>query len=96
MQYRAGKIGNIDFRYPKDFKHPKGIFTPEVGNRGGTFNFKNDDYEYKITDQLIGASYISVNKNGRSIAQIQCSYAEPSILDNSSINLFESIGLKNK
>ena len=96
MQYRAGKIGNIDFRYPKDFKHPKGIFTSEVGNRFGRFNFKNDDYEYEITDQLIGESYIRVNKNERFIAEINCSYAEPSIIDNSSMDLFESLGLRNK
>jgi hypothetical protein len=96
MQYRAGKIGNIDFNFPKDLRHPKGVFAAEAGNRGGGFHFANANYAYEISDQLIGESYIDVKKNGRSIAQIICSHAEPSIIDNSSMNLFDSIGLLNK
>ena len=96
MQYRAGTIGNIDFRFPKDSRHPKGIFAADVGNRGGSFHFTNANYEYEITDQLIGESYIDVKKNERSLAQIRCSVAEPSIIDTSSMNLFDSLGLLNK
>ncbi len=95
MQYRAGKIGNIDFRYPKDVKHPNGIFASAVGNRYGTFKFKNGDVGYEITDQLIGPSYIRVSRNGRFITEIDCSHAEPSIIDNSSMDLFQSLGLQN-
>ena len=95
MQYRAGQQGKISFRYPEKLQHPRGIFTPDYSARDGRFSFTNGSYEYEITDLLIGSTTIYINsKQDRKAAQIDCSRADPSILDNPSIDVFKSAGLK--
>ena len=95
MQYRAGHKGKISFRFPEKLQHPRGIFTPDYLVRDGRFSFTNGADEYEITDLLIGPTIIYINsKQDRKVAQIDCSRADPSILDNPSIDAFRLAGLK--
>jgi hypothetical protein len=93
MQYRAGHRGRIGFRYPAALRHPRDVFKLEYLARDGRFRFVNKGYEYEITDLLIGPTEINISKNKRQVAQIDCSRADPSILDTPSIDLFKSAGL---
>lgn len=94
MQYRAAHYGKISLRYPEALRHPRGIFTLEYLARDGKFSFTNGGYYYEIIDLLVGSTAISINRNNRQVAEIECGRADPSILDNASIDVFRSAGLR--
>ena len=93
MQYRAGKIGKIEFTYPSTKIHPKGKFTFGLLARGASISFANGEFRYFINELLTGETMIYVDKNDAQIADIKCTYATPTLTQTTMLNYFKDIGI---
>lgn len=75
MQYRVRKGATLEFVYPPQAKHPKGLFVLELLPRGASLYFQNGEFQYTIYEPLSGAASIDVARNGRALTTITCSAA---------------------
>jgi hypothetical protein len=95
LQYRAGRVGKIEFAFPKNLQHPRGLFEFHPYARDAGLRFTNGRYEYELFDQLIGGrSEIRISeKSGKFFPSIECDIANESLTDTATFNLFREIGI---
>lgn len=93
LQYRVVKSGKTEFTYPSKKIHPKGLFSFYLLPRGAGIFFKNQEYGYSINELLTGETYIEVDKNESSIAEIKCNNATSTLTQTSLQNYFKEIGI---
>lgn len=84
VQYRFGKIGNIELKYPTDLNNSQEKFSLTVawfvGGWRSTLGFKNSEIEYSIYDEAIKESPVSKDyyrgitiwKGNKKLADLPC------------------------
>lgn len=92
LQYRAGTLKRMEFKYPPVLQHPKGYFEYGLLAHGAILNFKNGLYSYEISENLIGQPWISVSKDDKNLSSFQCSDSTQSLTNNSTIEIFRTVG----
>ena len=92
LQYRAGTLERIELKYPPVLQHPKGQFEYGLLAHGAILIFKNGLYSYEISEDLIGQPWIRVSKDERDISSFRCSDSTQSLTNNSTIELFRTVG----
>lgn len=93
LQYRAGKPGKVEFKYPATLVAPRGHFVFLELAHGAQLTFKHGAYDYTITDPLAGQSEIDVSKGTRALANIVMQQSTLSLTENTTINLFQAAGI---
>ena len=92
LQYRAGTLDRIELKYPPVLQHPKGQFEYELLAHGAILIFKNGLYIYEISEDLIGQPRIRVSKDEKDIASFRCGDSTQSLTNNSTIEIFRTVG----
>mgnify|MGYP007097583777 CR=1 FL=1 len=73
IQYRLARKGKVEFEFPKEKKHPNGIFTYEFEPNSEYIRFKNGDYGYTVQQDFPEAPpSVSVTFNGEPFANFEC------------------------
>lgn len=93
LQYRAGKNGRADFRYPATRLPAKGHFQFRLWPHGTALTFENGHYGYSIYEDIKGDTRIDVDKDGQAIATVDCSDATDTLTENRTIDLFKAVGV---
>lgn len=93
MQYRAGSKANRELTFPKDFLHPKGIFTHQLLARGAILSFENEGFVYTISEPLAGRTTIGVTNRGRSVATIDCGNSTETLTLTTTIDRLREVGI---
>lgn len=95
MQYRAGKVGRVEFKYPSTLVNPHGYFALSVLAHSVELEFKNGDFTYDIREQANGsATEIDVSKSNDSTfgASIVMTQATTTLGTNPTMDLFKTVG----
>jgi len=94
IQYRAGRLGRIEFIFPEERRHPRGRFRFRPYARDAGLQFINGQYEYELFDQLIGVSEIRIwRKDGKFLSTISCGSSNEILTDTATFNLFKRVGI---
>lgn len=93
LQYRAGKPGKVEFKYPAALIAPRGHFVFLELAHGAQLTFKHGAYDYTISEPLAGQSEIDVSKGTRALATIVMQQSTQSLTENITINLFQAAGI---
>ncbi len=94
MQYRAGRRGAIEFRFPADQQHLRNYFKYRLLPYGAALTFRNGGYSYGIYEDLKGEPSIEVlAPNGRS-RSIDCAESTHSLTLTSTIEYFSRADVK--
>ncbi len=84
IQYRFGKLGKVEFKYPKSLEKTQDKFYLETTHYVGGWNsalvFRNLEYTYGIYDEAIKVSPvekdwdrgITISKENKTIADLKC------------------------
>ncbi len=89
LVYRMARSGKTEFEFPKENKHPKGIFSYRLMPRSSELNFKNGEYEYAIAMQVTGQTDIVVMKGATTLSSFPC----PVDVNELTLDRFEKIGI---
>ncbi len=95
LQYRAGKLGAIEFLHPTSHKHPAGAFTFGLLPHGASLGFEVGSYSYDISEDLKDQTVIFVTGPARS-GTVTCDASTHSLTLTSTINFLESVGITGK
>jgi hypothetical protein len=92
LQYRAGRPNAVEMRFPAITVHPSQVFKFGLLAHGASLSFNNGQYSYNILQEAKGDAGISVIGPSKS-ATINCSDSTLSLPLNTTMELFESIGV---
>lgn len=94
LQYRAGRIGKVEFSYPANPVHPRGYFHHVLYARNAAMVFTNGGYEYQLFDALVGGSELNVREiNGKKTSYITCAERNETFTETAVINHFKEVGI---
>lgn len=93
LQYRAGTPKHIELKFPENQVHPKGNFEFGFLLHGVSLSFQNGDYTYSIYEDIKGATAIDIQKASKTIATVECIESSYTLAENSTIDLFKSVGI---
>lgn len=93
LQYRAGLVGQVAFKYPRELAHPRGRFEFRLLPHGAAFSFANGKYEYFISEDVKGGAGIGVTKKGKSVSEVNCADSTDTLTKNEIIKLFKQAGV---
>ena len=95
LEYRAGKLNFIEFRFPAPGVRPSEAFHFGLLAHGAALSFENGPYAYDISEDLIGEPVVSVRSPVGSTS-FTCDSSTHSLTLTTTMNLFESIGVGRK
>jgi len=93
MQYRVGKPSAIEFSFPEDLKHPRGVFEFSVLAKGVSLAFENKGFEYGVYESVMGGATIVVSQKGRELSTIQCDTSTETLTLTTTINQMKAVGI---
>jgi hypothetical protein len=93
LQYRAATLAKLEFQFPEKPVPPKGLFQYSVVSHGAILDFKKGAYAYSIGEDLNGSDSVSVTKQGKTLAAIECQTSTQSLTYNTTMELMSSAGI---
>ena len=93
MQYRVYQRALLEFAYPAQPSHPRGLFKLSLMPRGAAMSFRNGAYEYRIAEPLTASTEISVRKGSRTIASFDCADFTDTLTETSTLNFLAIVGV---
>ena len=93
MQYRVYQRALLEFAYPAQPSHPRGLFKLSLMPRGAAMSFRNGAYEYRIAEPLTASTEISVRKGSRTIASFDCADFTDTLTETSTLNFLATVGV---
>lgn len=83
----------IEFSYPEDFRHPRGVFVYSLLAKGASLEFENKGVQYVVYEPLMGGTTINVSRASRELASIQCDTATDTLTLTTTIDQLKSVGI---
>lgn len=93
LKYRAGTTKETEFVYPDSSQAPRDVFKYRLLNTTAVVEFENGGYRYLIYESINGEATIEVDKDGKTVANIECDSSTDTLTLTPTIKQFKAMGI---
>lgn len=91
LWYRAGTPRHVEFTFPSSPGRPKDFFKYDLRGKLATVSFVNGRYVYQINENIYGQANIEIEKDGKSIGNVECGASSDTLTLTATMNLFQAL-----